>query len=131
LDKLKQQFAYSSNTNETLLENNGVYPPGIKYEKLEQLPVNCEENLQSVKLDPDYRFDAKKDFDIFWQAFNELYINFELREINWDDVYEEGIQSIDNVNNEEELFEFLGELITPLGDGHVVLIKTPISRSLG
>jgi hypothetical protein len=115
---------------ETLLETKGEYPPGVEYEKVEQLPKVCEENLQKLKADTGYAFDAKKDFEIFWQTFNELYINFELRGLNWGEVYEEAIKSVADVKDEEELFEFLSELIAPLGDAHAALLRAPLTQDL-
>ncbi len=130
LGDLQYKYIYSNNARETLLESNGVYAPGVEYEKLEQLPDTCKDNLQKVKTDSGYTFDAKKDFDIFWQTFNELYINFELRGVDWDEVYDTALTSIDNVESEEELFELLSELITPLGDGHAQLLRAPLSQDL-
>jgi carboxyl-terminal processing protease len=130
LDDLKHKYIYSNIMRETLLESNGIYPLGVEYEKVEQLPVVCEEKLQKVKTDSGYTFDAKKDFEIFWQTFNELYINFELREVNWGDIYEEGVKSVGDIKNEEELFELLSELIAPLGDGHAQLIRAPLTQNL-
>ncbi len=130
LDELKLEYVYSNHTKETLLESKGEYPPGVEYEKVEQLPKVCDENLQKVKTDTGYAFDAKKDFKIFWQTFNELYINFELRGLNWGQVYEEAIKSVDNIKNEEELFEFLSVLIAPLGDAHAALLRAPLTQDL-
>ncbi len=130
LDKLKQSYTYSSFANEVLVENKGYYSSGVEYVKVQQLPTVCKENLQTLKTDSGYSFDAKKDFDIFWQTFNELYINFELRGADWDDVYQEAAKSVENINDEEELFEFLSALIAPLGDGHALIIRAPLSLDL-
>lgn len=130
LGDLKHKYIYSNIARETLLENKGVYPPGIEYEKVEQLPVVCKENLQKVKTDSGYGFDARKDFEIFWQTFNELYINFELRGVNWSEAYEVALTSVGDVENEEELFDFFSTLIAPLGDGHVQLIRAPLTQDL-
>lgn len=130
LDDFKHKYIYLNVAREALLESKGVYPPGIEYEKVKQLPVVCEGNLQKVKTDSDYVFDAKKDFEIFWQTFNELYINFELRGVNWNENYEAALTSVDDVESEEELFEFLSKLIAPLGDGHVQLMRAPLTQDL-
>jgi carboxyl-terminal processing protease len=130
LSDLKHKYLYSNSTRETLLESKGVYPPGVEYEKVKQLPAVCEENLQKVKTDSGYNFDARKDFEIFWQTFHELYINFELRGVNWNEAYETALTSVDDVENEEELFEFLSTLVAPLGDGHVQLIRAPLTQDL-
>jgi len=130
LDNFKHKYIYSNAVREALLESKGIYPPGVEYEKVEQLPKVCEENLQKVKMDSGYTFDAKKDFEIFWQTFNELYINFELRGLNWDEVYEKGVKSVGDIKNEAELFDLLSTLIAPLGDGHVQLIRAPLTQDL-
>lgn len=130
LDDFKHKYIYSNAVREALLESKGIYPPGVEYEKVEQLPKVCEENLQKVKMDSGYTFDAKKDFEIFWQTFNELYINFELRGLNWDEVYEKGVKSVGDIKNETELFDLLSTLIAPLGDGHVQLIRAPLTQDL-
>jgi hypothetical protein len=130
LSDLKHKYLYSNSTRETLLESKGVYPPGVEYEKVEQLPVVCANNLQTLKTDSGYVFDARKEFEIFWQTFNELYINFELRGLNWGEVYEKGVKSVGDIRNETELFNFLSTLIAPLGDGHVQLIRAPLTQNL-
>ncbi|RYY76217.1 MAG: hypothetical protein EOO52_01480 [Gammaproteobacteria bacterium] len=130
LDDLKQGYDYSSLAQEVLLQKKGDYLSGVEYEKLEQFPMACKENLQKVKYDSGYVFDAKKDFEIFWQSFSELYINFELRGVSWDEVYEEAVKSVGNIKNEEELFEFLSMLIAPLGDAHAVLLRIPLTQNL-
>jgi carboxyl-terminal processing protease len=116
--------------NEVLKEKEGDYLPGIEYEKLKQLPTICKENLLKVKRDSDYVFDAREDVEIFWETFNELYINFELRGVDWDDVYAGAISATDSIHNEEELFEFLSDIITPLGDAHAVLLRAPLTQDL-
>lgn len=128
--KLEQEYVYSNSGKEILLKKNGDYPPGVDYEKVDKLPLACTENLQILKADSGYSFDAKKDFEIFWQTFNDLYINFELRGVNWNAVYEDAIKSVDTIKDETELFEFLSELTVPLGDGHALLIRAPLSLDL-
>lgn len=130
LEDLKQKYMSSTSMPDTLLENKGVYIPAVEYGKLDQRPAICEENLQALKTDSGYTFDAKNDFEIFWQTFEELYINFELRGVNWDEVYEEAISTVDEIKDEEELFEFLSSLIAPLGDAHAVLVRLPLTQNL-
>ena len=130
LSDLKHKYLYSNSTRETLLESKGVYPPGVEYEKVDQLPAVCANNLQTLKTDSGYVFDARKDFEIFWQTFDELYINFELRGVNWSEAYEVALASVGDVENEEELFDFFSTLIAPLGDGHVQLIRAPLTQDL-
>lgn len=127
IEDVEQAYTYSNNS---LLMINGDYLPGIEYQKLEQLPDVCKNNLQLLKTDSGYTFNARNDFDIFWNTFNELYVNFDLRGLDWGKVYEEGIESVDSITNEQELFEYLSALIAPLGDRHAVLIQAPLTQDL-
>lgn len=129
-EKFEQSYTYSKLTKEILRKVNGQYAPSVEYEKIAQLPSTCTEDLQTLKTDSGYAFNAERDFEIFWRTFNELYINFELRGVDWDEAYEEAVNSLGDIHTEEELFEFLSELITPLGDGHAILIHAPLSQNL-
>lgn len=126
----QQSYNYSNFGKEVLVKINGNYAPGVEYERLQKLPETCRKKLQTLKTDAGYTFDAKRDFEIFWQTYNELYVNFELRDTDWNDVYTEAINSVTTIKNETELFEFLSNLVTPLGDGHAILINTPLSKNL-
>lgn len=130
LSDLKKDYLYSNKPTEMLRQNIPDYLPAITFEKLNALPKVCEDNLQKVKTDAGYSFDAKKDFDIFWNTFNELYVNFELRGMDWDKAYDDALMAIDKVNNETELFDFLSAVIAPLGDPHVMLLKAPLKPDL-
>lgn len=130
LSDLEKEYVYSNTPTEMLRQNIPDYLPAVVFEKRETLPKVCTDNLQKVKTDAGYSFDAKRDFDIFWNTFNELYVSFELRGMNWDKAYDDALASIDNVTNETELFEFLSEVIAPLGDTHVMLLKAPLAPDL-
>lgn len=130
LTELKKDYVHSNTPTEMLRQNIPDYLPTIVFEKREALPQICDNDLQKVKTDAGYSFDAKKDFDIFWNTFNELYVNFELRGVDWDKTYDDALTSIDNVTNETELFEFLSAIIAPLGDPHVMLLKAPLKPDL-
>lgn len=130
LDDVQEEFIYSGLTTEQLLQHQGEFTPAIIYEKLEQLPTHCEQNLQTLKTDTGYTFNASNDFEIFWQTFNELYISFDLRGVNWDETYQGAMAYIDDVQDEESLFYFLSEVIAPLGDDHVILLNAPLTLDL-
>jgi carboxyl-terminal processing protease len=130
VDELKQKYGYSNSIGEKLLETRGHYSPSVEFKKIASLPNLCKENLQKLKGEPAYTFDAKKDFEIFWQSFNELYVNFDVRGVNWDEVYAEAGKSVADVKDEDELFDFLTALIEPLGDAHAILLKAPLTQDL-
>lgn len=130
LSDLQKNYVHSNTPTEMLRQKIPDHLPAVVFEKREALPPVCDNNFQKLKTDVGYYFDAKKDFDIFWNTFNELYVNFELRGMDWDMAYDDALASIDDVTNETELFEFLSAVIAPLGDPHVILLKAPLKPDL-
>ena len=65
--------------------------------------------------------DARENFEYLWNECNERYTFFELKGIDWQQVFDEYSPLIDNVTNDEELFRTLGDMLNELQDGHVNL----------
>jgi len=61
-------------------------------------------------------------FNHFWTTYDEYYANFELRGVDWDEVYEQYSPLITDSTTESELFSTLSEILGKLNDGHVLLI---------
>ncbi len=51
----------------------GIKIPGIAMEKQDVLPQHCVDNLVASAGDAGYEFDPRRDFEIFWLTFSELY----------------------------------------------------------
>lgn len=60
-------------------------------------------------------------FNEFWQTFNELYGPFDERGIDWDAIYAQYAPQVNDNMSDDELFNVLAGMITPLNDGHVSL----------
>lgn len=63
-------------------------------------------------------------FDEFWTFVDENYIYFELKEVNWDEVYSRYSNLISEVTTEEELFTLMESALLELKDNHNRLVKS-------
>ena len=65
--------------------------------------------------------DPEKNFEEFWQTFNNRYPFFEVRNVDWQKQYETFRARVTSETNDDELFEILCQMLAPLNDGHVNL----------
>jgi len=65
--------------------------------------------------------DPEKNFEEFWQTFNNRYPFFEVRNVDWKKQYETFSARVTSETSDDELFDILCEMLTPLNDGHVNL----------
>lgn len=61
-------------------------------------------------------------FEDFWENFDRYYAHFELKEIDWYDVYHQYRPLVSEETTEDELFDLFTEMIRLLEDGHVYLV---------
>jgi hypothetical protein len=86
---------------------NGVmdfHAPATLYNKVETLPPVCESPVLS-NWQAGYQRDPQRDFDIFWQTFDDHYLSFDLKGVDWSAVYEQGLTSVSNSSSDAELME--------------------------
>lgn len=84
-------------------------------ERLAHLPQRCE-------LSPDRPItDPELNFSVLWQAFRENYAFFELRQVDWDQVYRRFRPAVTAASSEAELFDVLSSMLDALHDRHVTL----------
>lgn len=65
--------------------------------------------------------DPEKNFEVFWQTFNQRYPFFEVRNVDWQQQYETYRARVTGQTTDDELFEILCQMLAPLNDGHVSL----------
>ena len=73
-------------------------------------------------LGPDPPDDPESIFEEFWDSYDRYYAHFELKDIDWDEVYEEHRPRVGPETTDEELFEVLADMLDVLQDGHVYLV---------
>ncbi len=72
-------------------------------------------NSQNSKDDP------IKNFENLWSEFNLRYANFELKNVDWQEVYDKYRTKINKESTSDELFDISCKMIQELNDGHVNL----------
>ena len=77
----------------------------------------CEEAL----IREEYEDNAVDAFNSLWTEVDENYTFFELRDIDWDAVYEENRPRVENGMRNDSLFNVLADMLFVLRDGHVNL----------
>lgn len=72
----------------------------------------------------DYQIEEPiKNFDKLWNVFNDRYANFELKNIDWDDIYVKYRPLINENTSNDSLFKVCNQMLLELQDGHVNLIQ--------
>lgn len=82
------------------------------FTRLEKIPNLCKtsKELNSV---------PKHNFQVFWDTFNEHYASFDIKDINWNEVYNQYEPKINENTTDLELYTIFREMIGLLNDGHV------------
>lgn len=98
--------------NDTLRMKKGINL--YSFSRLELLPKLCSEEVsESQRNDPEYNF------EVYWNTFNDHYAFFELREVNWNEMYKIYRPKISSETTPVELYLILKEMLDTFHDGHV------------
>ena len=65
----------------------------------------------------------EKYFEKFWITFKDNYAFFQLKEVDWDKTYIKYKAQINSKTKEKELVKIFGEMVEPLKDGHITILK--------
>jgi CubicO group peptidase (beta-lactamase class C family) len=80
-----------------------------------QLPESCKAaNLLT-------QTDLATNFEFLWHTINDYYAFFELRDIDWQGVYDEYRPQITSMTTKREFFEIVDDIFSEFGDGHLAL----------
>jgi hypothetical protein len=77
----------------------------------------CEEPFIGKDLDDD----AVTSFNFLWSELDQKYSFFDLKQIDWDSIYQVYQPRVNNGMSREELFNVMAEMLNTLRDGHVNL----------
>ena len=105
-------------TDPGLYGTTEFHAPTQVYALSTELPPTCTNPLPLVG-DAGYERDPKRDFDVFWQTFDEYYLSFDLKGVDWASIREDAVLGVSEQSTDAELFSTFYEMITPLGDAHV------------
>lgn len=62
-------------------------------------------------------------FEVLWSEFDQNYSLFELKNLDWQAVYEEFAPQVTDQLTDDQLFDVMSEMLAKLNDGHVWLVK--------
>ncbi len=119
LAKQLWQLSEDQQSMRQILNRHGVEQRGAIYIKTDSLPDSCLHNLVKVRGESGYQADANRDFEMFWQTFNEYYPTFEKLGLDWTNQRNQLTVSLTSDSSDESLFYALAEMIAPLEDSHV------------
>lgn len=131
---LDEQFAVDDLTDEgwqldndnaslrQIISFKGTSEKGNQYEKTSDLPQSCNDNRVPITGQPGYTKNVRRDFDIFTQIFQELYLSFDRKGVDWASLYEAELGSISETLSDESFLLTLARIIEPLRDSHVKIL---------
>ena len=71
-----------------------------------------------------YTTDPHTNFEALWKILDEHYCFFEYKQVDWDEVYRKYSVLVSDTMNQYVLFDFLGNMLAELKDGHTNLISS-------
>jgi hypothetical protein len=113
----------SDDTNSIVTSLTGLKVPGMTMNKENSLPDICLNDLIANRGESNYQFDAQRDFEIFWQTFNEYYAFFDIEGVDWDEVFQLANNQISPQTTQARLIEILIDMVEPLQDFHVRVVN--------
>ena len=75
----------------------------------------------------DFDQSPERNFEIFWQEFNDFYALFEVKNVDWNALYSAYRPFITAQTTQQKLFEILSIMLENLNDRHVSLV-TPFAK---
>ncbi len=85
----------------------------ITTNRLEAMPAACDRDDEPDAMDPEWNF------QVYWDAFDELYAFFDLYGVDWDAVYTEFRPLVTADTTQDELYDIFVNMVLGLDDGHV------------
>lgn len=83
------------------------------------LLTSCE----NITFAPDVSDDSQSVFDYLWTIADEYYSFFDVKNVDWDEVYTRYDAQIDTDTPSDTLFDILANMMNELKDGHVNLVS--------
>ncbi|MDR2921466.1 MAG: S41 family peptidase [Tannerella sp.] len=81
-------------------------------------------SLISCEKADEYTMNPRTNFEALWKIMDENYCFFEYKDIDWDDVYQKYNLQLRDTMDQYELFQFLGDMLSELQDGHTNLYSS-------
>jgi carboxyl-terminal processing protease len=77
----------------------------------------------NLLLGPDTENNPRNNFDLLWEEFDRKYAQFDVKGIDWDEVYRIYSPQINEGTTNDELFQILSDVLGLLNDNHITLYR--------
>ena len=71
-----------------------------------------------------YTTDPRTNFEALWKIMDEHYCFFDFKQVDWNQVYRQYNTQLSDTMNRYQLFDFLGNMLAELKDGHTNLVSS-------
>jgi carboxyl-terminal processing protease len=88
-----------------------------RFYKLKSLPANCTALTEGQRNDPEYLF------ELFYSTLKENYAFAKERTLDWNQIYKDYRPKITSKTTQQDLFNWLGEIVTMTKDQHTKIIS--------
>lgn len=103
---------------------------GFILDKVSSLPNQCLNSVVALQGQQGHVRNPEQTFSIFTQIFEEYYVSFDLKDVDWMGNAQEKAAGISSSSSDLDLLIAMDEMIEPLADGHTS-IKTPSGIVVG
>lgn len=116
LTDIEEAIGYLSiNDDKTQITYDSLGTNKEYFKLMSQLPESC--NAEKLLT----QTDLATNFEFLWHTINDYYAFFELRDIDWQGVYDEYRPQITSSTTNSEFFEMVDDIFSEFGDGHLAL----------
>lgn len=92
--------------------------PGKHFERQTALPTACHSNLISLVDDSSPSLDSTDLWDFYGQIFAQHYLDFDAKNVDWQQVLNDAGAQLHTGSSPESLFEAMAQTLVPLADTH-------------
>lgn len=100
---------------ELLLDDGG----SRSYESVETMPDVCANGGMLTAEDVGFEGNALDDYNLFWHLFDVHYPSFELKNIDWNERYNDALGHVNEATTPEDLLEVMTESLANISDPHI------------
>ncbi|HSM25637.1 MAG TPA: S41 family peptidase [Anaerolineaceae bacterium] len=74
--------------------------------------------------------DYEKSFTKLWKAMDRAYPYFELKNVDWDEMYDIYYPKVQMISDQQEYFEMIAQMLAELEDGHTNVVSPPLEKRI-
>ena len=99
-----------------------IAAPGIYFEKTPELPQSCQTNAIDMTEGTNNVLDSLELWELYGQIFSEYYLDFSLKNIDWQQLHHDAGQSLQSDSSALDLINAMYTTLEVLADGHNAVV---------